>query len=57
VKVGQRDAHLDGRAKGNYPDVFLIADLAIAVVVSLKDHLINLVVGQIFSYRLCGPSE
>jgi hypothetical protein len=59
MKIDQRHAyaHLDGRAKRDYPDIFLIADLAIAIVISLKDNLINLVVGQLFSYRLCDPSE
>ena len=46
-----------GRGKGDYLYEFFIVDLSVAVDISLADHLINLIVGQFLSYRLCDTNK
>ena len=47
----------NGSTKEEYLVEILIADLVITVCVTLTDHLINLVVGQLFSYRYRDPGK
>jgi hypothetical protein len=54
VRAGQRDAGIEKASRKNYLDEFLIVDLTVTIHISLTDHIVNLLVGQLFP---CKPRD
>jgi hypothetical protein len=57
VRAGQWDTGIERASREDYLDEFLVVDLTVTIHIGLTDHLVNLVVRQLFPCKPCDLCE